>query len=83
MRAVFGKVNVAEFMFHQRSIVALEFVPGGLVIGVMSVQVSPDSSTYVATATPQGNQAQDLCGTFTIANNGVKTVTGTASNCWN
>jgi len=38
---------------------------------------------FIATATPQGNQAADSCTTLTITNTGLKGATGdTVANCW-
>lgn len=41
--------------------------------------------TFTLTATPQGAQAGDKCGNFTLTHTGVRGVTGTESvqNCWN
>lgn len=41
------------------------------------------ANCFVATATPQGNQAVDSCTTLTITNTGLKGATGdTVANCW-
>lgn len=41
------------------------------------------ASCFIATATPQGNQAADSCTTLTITNTGLKGATGdTIANCW-
>lgn len=41
------------------------------------------ANCFVATATPQGNQAADSCTTLTISNTGLKGSTGdTVANCW-
>lgn len=38
---------------------------------------------FIATATPQGNQAADSCTTLTMTNTGLKGATGdTVANCW-
>lgn len=40
-------------------------------------------SSFVATATPQGDQADDICTTLTITNTGVRGATGgTVDECW-
>ena len=46
---------------------------------------SADGRAYTLTATPQNNQANDACGSFTLTNTGVPQVTGTLSQaeCWN
>lgn len=42
------------------------------------------NTTYTLTATPQGTQGSDKCGSLTLDNIGSKTFTGDASNgsCW-
>lgn len=41
------------------------------------------AETYTLTATPQGGQANDPCGTFSIDQSGLKAVTGsTVEACW-
>lgn len=38
---------------------------------------------FIATATPQGNQSNDVCTTLTISNTGLKGATGaTVAECW-
>jgi type IV pilus assembly protein PilE len=37
--------------------------------------------SFTITATPQGTQALEKCGTLTITNTGSKSATGTG-NCW-
>lgn len=41
---------------------------------------SQDATTYTAQAVPQGGQASDSCGTYTITQTGVRTPT--TSGCW-
>ena len=48
----------------------------------VTVTLGNPPSSYTATATPQGNQANDACGSFQITNLGAQSVTGTAANCW-
>jgi type IV pilus assembly protein PilE len=46
---------------------------------------APTSTTFTATATPQGAQATDTCGTYTLSNTGTQGVsggTGTPADCW-
>lgn len=40
------------------------------------------SNTYTLTATPQGDQANDDCGTYTLDHLGNKTPTPSALKCW-
>jgi type IV pilus assembly protein PilE len=42
----------------------------------------PTTTTWTATATPQGNQINDTCGTYTLTNLGVQTNSTTATGCW-
>ena len=40
-------------------------------------------TTYLLTATPQGAQAADACGNFTLSQEGVRGVTGlSVAECW-
>lgn len=48
----------------------------------IGVTLANNDTTYTATAAPTGVQAGDKCGTFQITNAGVKSVTGTATDCW-
>ena len=42
------------------------------------------ANCFVATATPQNNQANDSCTTITLSNTGVRGATGdTVDECWN
>ncbi len=60
--------------------------------GLYVLAVTADSSTftYDLTATPQGSQTQDSCGTLTLDETGVRGAagktepdsTGTVKNCW-
>lgn len=43
---------------------------------------SASTSGFTATATPQGSQVSDECGTFTVNQNGPVVVTG-KEKCWN
>lgn len=40
----------------------------------------PTTSTYTLTATPQNNQVNDLCGTYTLTESNVRTPT--LARCW-
>ncbi|MDT8427361.1 MAG: type IV pilin protein [Pseudomonadales bacterium] len=41
------------------------------------------SNCFIATATPQGNQVNDVCTTLTISNTGLKGATGASvAECW-
>ena len=52
----------------------------------LNVTVTAASSTavatYTGTATPTGVQANDLCGTYSITNQGLTSVSTTAAGCW-
>jgi type IV pilus assembly protein PilE len=53
--------------------------------GFYSISVPTfDSSSFTATAAPNGVQASDVCGSLTIDSTGNKTFSGTESNgsCW-
>lgn len=39
-------------------------------------------TAYTLTATPKGKQAGDACGNFSLTSAGVRSVSGSASNCW-
>jgi type IV pilus assembly protein PilE len=43
-----------------------------------------DASTFTITATPQGTQAEDPCGSFSLTSSDIKTVGGSepAAQCW-
>jgi type IV pilus assembly protein PilE len=45
---------------------------------------APTTTTFVLTATPQGTQAADGCGNFTLTQAGVRGVSGTltVTDCW-
>ncbi|MDW5376196.1 type IV pilin protein [Halomonas sp. HP20-15] len=47
----------------------------------LKVTVSGNGSNFTITATPQGAQADDPCGTLTLGQDG--TQTAAASDCWN
>lgn len=54
----------------------------------IGVVVNGGQTTYTLTATPQNAQAADRCGSFTLTNVGVRSVTGNtapwdAVQCWN
>lgn len=48
----------------------------------LTVVVGTGNQTYTLTATPAGAQASDSCGTMTLNQAGVRTKTGTATDCW-
>ncbi|MEX2470081.1 MAG: type IV pilin protein [Pseudohongiellaceae bacterium] len=55
---------------------------GHYVIGV-AAGPSGIGTSFIATATPQGDQTEDECTTLTITNTGVRGATGaTADECW-
>lgn len=42
------------------------------------------ANAYRLCATPAGSQTRDTsCGTYSLGNTGVRSVTGSATNCWN
>ena len=43
---------------------------------------APNANTYTLTATPIGTQANDLCGTLTLTNTGLRASLGAGTNCW-
>lgn len=51
---------------------------------VVTVVTPVDGLQYTLTATPQGRQASDVCGSLTLTGTGVKAFTGAATNgaCW-
>lgn len=52
-------------------------------VAVAACATATISTCFVATATPQGDQAADSCTTLTITNTGLKASTGdTVDNCW-
>lgn len=52
-------------------------------VAVAACAAATISTCFVATATPQGDQAADSCTTLTITNTGLKASTGdTVDNCW-
>jgi len=57
----------------QNGLYVISVGPGGTGIG----------SSFIATATPQGDQAADECTTLTLSNTGLRGATGaTADECW-
>lgn len=53
-----------------------------------AITLASTATTFTLTATPQGAQANDRCGAFTLAHNGVRANTSTTSGmssaeCWN
>ena len=52
-------------------------------VAVAACAAGTIANCFVATATPQGNQAADSCTTLTITNTGLKGATGdSVVNCW-
>lgn len=55
----------------------------GLYVISVAAGGSGIGSSFVATATPQGDQANDECTTLTLTNTGLRGATGaTADECW-
>jgi type IV pilus assembly protein PilE len=49
----------------------------------MDFSVDRTADTYVIRAVPQGDQANDRCGTLTLDQAGVRTASGgTVEDCW-
>jgi type IV pilus assembly protein PilE len=48
----------------------------------VTLTLGTPTNGFTATASPQGDQQKDTCGTYSITNLGVQTVTGTDTNCW-
>ena len=60
---------------------ALKTVPGQR----YAIGAASDDSTFTVSATPQGGQAGDKCGTFTLTQGGKRGLTGatdSAADCW-
>lgn len=56
---------------------------GNYIVSVAACSGGTIGSCYVATATPQGDQAADTCGNLTITNTGIRTASGgTLEECW-
>lgn len=56
---------------------------GKYVVSVAACSGGTIGSCYVATATPQGDQAEDTCGNLTITNTGIRSASGgTLEECW-
>jgi len=56
---------------------------GLYVIGVAACAGGVIANCFIATATPQGDQAADACTTITLTNTGVRGATGgTVDECW-
>lgn len=52
-------------------------------VAVAACAAGAIGNCFIATATPQGNQAADSCTTLTMTNTGLKGATGdTVANCW-
>ncbi|GLQ46879.1 pilus biosynthesis protein [Dyella lipolytica] len=55
-------------------------------VAITPAGAATTATSYTATAVPQGSQANDVCGTYSINNVGVQTAQGTTSgggvNCW-
>lgn len=60
-------------------------VPSGRYTIALASPAGNAAGTYRLTATPQGAQVGDKCGSFTLTHTGVRDVTGgteTMQNCW-
>lgn len=50
--------------------------------GKYSLTVTSDSTSYTLTSAPQGTQASDTCGTYTLNQAGAKTPDPSTTTCW-
>lgn len=48
----------------------------------VTLTLGTPTNGFTATATPQGDQSKDTCGSFSVTNLGVQTATGPDTNCW-
>lgn len=87
-------LEAAQFMerFYTQNGNYLTALPGGLTVSppgssgtsvMYTISLTPAASTYTLTAEPQNAQAQDRCGTMSLNEKGVRSVSkGTESDCW-
>lgn len=61
---------------------AAALTPGLTTNGYYSVTIAETEHTYALTATPQGGQANDDCGTYTLDSVGTKGAALPAADCW-
>ncbi len=77
-----------ERLFIRNNVYNANVCGGGTQNGkyVISITTTNTNRNFVATATPQGSQAEDSCGALTISDTGIKVAggdTGTfAQKCW-
>ena len=65
------------------AVASLTSPDGKYVITVAACAGGAISNCFVATATPQGAQTQDVCGVLTISNTGQRTAAGgNVEDCW-
>ena len=57
-------------------------VTGASENGFYTVTIERNATTYTLTATPQGDQVNDRCGTYTLDYLGNKTPTPDSRRCW-
>ncbi len=50
--------------------------------GFYAITVNRTATTYTLTATPQGDQANDACGNYTLDHLGNKTPLPSGNRCW-
>jgi type IV pilus assembly protein PilE len=83
-----GFANTAERFFTEEATYANAPLPSGdadvFKYYTFSFAAGPSATGYTIQATPKSGtpQAEDGCGTMRLTNTGVKTATGTESNCW-
>jgi type IV pilus assembly protein PilE len=56
--------------------------PASSTTGKYLLTVNSDATTYTFTSTPQGTQASDTCGTYTLNQAGGKTPDPSTTTCW-
>ncbi len=62
----------------------IDIQSGGQVYYKLGMTPVPATTTFTATATPQGSQTADTCGTFSLTELGSQSISGTdtTGNCW-
>jgi len=76
----------AALLYSTSSVFPLSIQSGSTSYYQLNVSVTPATATavaaYTASATPTGTQANDLCGTYSLTNLGLSSVSTSVSNCW-
>ena len=74
--------NRAERMFTQSNSYAGTGLPANTAFYTYSFSAGPSPTAYTIVATPAGSQVSDKCGTMNLTQAGVRTHTGTETDCW-